>query len=78
MAQQKKRFKYLFQVILEKGTIEYEIAQQTLRSRGNDPTSPTGDYEIFVGNVKEKSLYDDMLRANARAIRKQNQLRLKI
>jgi hypothetical protein len=72
----KKPFRYAFRLVLEIGTIEHEIAQQTLRSAGLDPKSPTKDYEIFLGSVKEKTLYDDMISANSRAIRKQNQKRL--
>lgn len=65
-----------FKLSLEKGTIAHKIAQQTLKSYGDDPQSPTGDYEIFRGSIAEKSLYDDMLAANAKLVRKEQQKRL--
>lgn len=73
-----KKKRYGFRIILEKGTIRHKIALQSLQSMGDDPTSPTHDYEIFIGTIAQKTLYDDMIRANTRIINREEQTRLKI
>jgi len=72
------RKRYQFQVIVEKDTLRHDIARQTLRFDKIDPDSPTGDYLIYVGTVAEKTLYDDMIKANGRKIRKQDQQQLEL
>lgn len=63
---------------LEKDTIRYRIALQTLIYKCNDPTSPTGDIVIFTdgGDKDLWALYEDMVAANMKAIRKEERKRL--
>jgi len=75
---EKKRKRYQFKLSIERGTLRHAIAQQTLRFVKADPKSPTGDYDIFVGTIEEKTLYDDMIKANGKKIRKQEQKQLEL
>lgn len=63
---------------LEKGTLRHTIAQQCLISKGVDPKHK--DQEMFTDNGDHtmRSLYEDMIQANIRAIRKQENDRLKL
>lgn len=61
------------QISIEKNTIRWRIARDTLISLGDDPCSLTGDYELFTddGMLDVLTLYDDTIEANMRAINKE-------
>lgn len=63
---------------LEKNTVRYRIAEQSLILVGDDPKSK--DYSMFTdnGDLTLTCLYIDMCRANNKAILKEEQNRLKV
>lgn len=60
-------------ISIEKNTLRWQIAQDTLESLGNDPCSANGDYELFTdnGDLTMLTLYDDTIAANNKKIKKQ-------
>lgn len=62
----KRRKGFRFEVKVEKNTIPYDLAQQTLSFDHNDR-----DIAYFTGNLEQKKLFDDLCEEYAADIRKE-------